>query len=763
MPDTCLINFSVRDTIFDLRPFQKVAFRPSLYAVDAIGGVLRVRQTYQVTADAAGAASVALTPGPYLLETQTDDGLASVPCVVPNEATASIDDCLTNITQASLESLAAIVTAARDQTLQTALTIGTLAQLESIALRAEGAASLALAGSPFRLPTFEDLLSRLRYSAPDPELGEFAVAAGDTIDIPGGGVFRVLPILAMTAVLDYTGTGGVKLDPAPDDAGMVSVLQFGAKGDSLTDDAPPINAAVAWATPRGYTTLIPAPKERPGPAAGFFRCLSPIIYYPASKITGPSGGPIATELRFTNDTHGFVPFNKALGQITSTVYLANMKIRGNADVSTVATQTVGLDETYANYFRCENLWFQDWCIHVLNDAGNVGSANNVHVGCRINSLKKGNPINGFPGIGILLQGGTKKPQIFVWRDGNIYAEEAVVSSDQNGTGAQVNFDMDLTSKGGLTNEIGVQVYLENAFGRPVRQVVGVDYNLFDITSGSEVAIAPGATYVFANLVRVKFTTPPAAGTGNVRLVWNDPNGAYGIKVEGGSGCLFDCAVGGWKTNCYSNAPEIEFNLAYQQITHRAYVLGPDATANVCFAREISNATIVNRISRDPAAENVILLRHQPGWRTKTKDLNQTVTGTALTAVGWSGVDYAELKVTTPGTHIEVEAKLDLQISNTAGAAANVDVFLERSTDFGATWVAVNGAQRVRAQSGVGFLNRHSEVLVFTDTNYYDVSRGWLENVRYRVAIQGLTADDTWTVSGSGNYESRLRIREVNPN
>jgi hypothetical protein len=112
MVDTCTVSFTARDTSFALLPGQPVVFRPVEPRLDATGSVLRVRKPVTVVADGAGAASAVLTPGPYVLETQVDGDLVSVPCPVPDQATATIDDCLASATAEAYNALAVAMLAA---------------------------------------------------------------------------------------------------------------------------------------------------------------------------------------------------------------------------------------------------------------------------------------------------------------------------------------------------------------------------------------------------------------------------------------------------------------------------------------------------------------------------------------------------------------------------------------------------------------------------------------------------------------------------
>lgn len=98
------------------------------------------------------------------------------------------------------------------------------------------AKDLALAGSPYRLPTFAALAARLRYSGATGS--QIDVAAGDVVDVPGIGVYTVLASAATGFDLDYTGAGGVKLRVVTGD-----VRAYGPT--ATADDAAAVIAAAA--------------------------------------------------------------------------------------------------------------------------------------------------------------------------------------------------------------------------------------------------------------------------------------------------------------------------------------------------------------------------------------------------------------------------------------------------------------------------------------------------------------------------------------
>lgn len=115
------------------------------------------------------------------------------------------------------------------------------------AMASANSAAIALAGSPYRLPTFASLASRLRYSGATGS--QINVSAGDIIDIPAVGVFKVLASGAAGAHLDYTGSSGVKLEVQPLPTGT-PVEAFGALPGPVagvyTDAAPAIQKALDW-------------------------------------------------------------------------------------------------------------------------------------------------------------------------------------------------------------------------------------------------------------------------------------------------------------------------------------------------------------------------------------------------------------------------------------------------------------------------------------------------------------------------------------
>jgi hypothetical protein len=97
MVDICIVSFTARDTTFTLLPGQTVVFRPVAPQLDSAGSILRLRRAVTAVANGAGAVTVNLTPGPYLLEAQVDQILRSVPCEVPDAASATIDECIAAI------------------------------------------------------------------------------------------------------------------------------------------------------------------------------------------------------------------------------------------------------------------------------------------------------------------------------------------------------------------------------------------------------------------------------------------------------------------------------------------------------------------------------------------------------------------------------------------------------------------------------------------------------------------------------------------
>jgi hypothetical protein len=94
MVDTCLVTGDARDSQFLILANQPVIFDPLGLPVHSSAGGMVVRTRVETTADAGGAVSVAVVPGAYNLQTLRDGQVALVPCTVPDQATASLGDCI---------------------------------------------------------------------------------------------------------------------------------------------------------------------------------------------------------------------------------------------------------------------------------------------------------------------------------------------------------------------------------------------------------------------------------------------------------------------------------------------------------------------------------------------------------------------------------------------------------------------------------------------------------------------------------------------
>lgn len=84
------------------------------------------------------------------------------------------------------------------------------------------------------------------------------VDVGEVVIFPGIGVYDRVSDAESDYTLDYTGSGGIKLDVRPEDYGY-NVKAFGATGDGTTDDGPAFNQAMTRARATGVEASVVVP------------------------------------------------------------------------------------------------------------------------------------------------------------------------------------------------------------------------------------------------------------------------------------------------------------------------------------------------------------------------------------------------------------------------------------------------------------------------------------------------------------------------
>ncbi len=99
MVDTCEVTFTAHDSTFALLPGQTVVLVPTGAGVEADGASLIVRTKVTGIADGAGEVSLSARPGAYILTTLSDEGPVAVQIAVPDQATATIGDCLAAVSE----------------------------------------------------------------------------------------------------------------------------------------------------------------------------------------------------------------------------------------------------------------------------------------------------------------------------------------------------------------------------------------------------------------------------------------------------------------------------------------------------------------------------------------------------------------------------------------------------------------------------------------------------------------------------------------
>lgn len=202
MADTCLVSGTARDSEFLILPGQPVIFDPVGVPVHSSGAGIVVRTRVQVVADGAGAVSVAIVPGEYNLQTLRDGQIAIVPCTVPDQASASLGDCIAAAGVPPTPDLIQQAFDARDD----ALTAAAAADADRIA--AEAARDVAVAAGRVRYfvdPAGSDTNGGTTPAAAfaTPSKAASVVRAGDVVHLKRGAIWREMP--------DFSGSPGVTI------------------------------------------------------------------------------------------------------------------------------------------------------------------------------------------------------------------------------------------------------------------------------------------------------------------------------------------------------------------------------------------------------------------------------------------------------------------------------------------------------------------------------------------------------------------------
>jgi hypothetical protein len=98
MVDTCTVTWTARDFQFAVQAETKLDFVPNKrFALVGYADVLYVPTRSVAFSDGAGAGSIALVPGNYVLHVITPDGTATARVAVPNQPTAEIGTCIDQV------------------------------------------------------------------------------------------------------------------------------------------------------------------------------------------------------------------------------------------------------------------------------------------------------------------------------------------------------------------------------------------------------------------------------------------------------------------------------------------------------------------------------------------------------------------------------------------------------------------------------------------------------------------------------------------
>jgi|DEB0MinimDraft_4_1074332.scaffolds.fasta_scaffold06614_2 hypothetical protein len=539
---------------------------------------------------------------------------------------------------------------------------------------------------------------------------------------------------------------------------IVNVLDFGALGDRVTNDAVAIQAAIDYANSNGNPIVYIPTAPANGSLRGWYLCNSALEIYGNTKIIGD--GPHASELRFLNDTNGFFTDT---GSIVSNWHVEGLHIRGVADTSASATVTKCFAIGPSNYFTMRDLYVQRFVDGIEFDALDAGLALGVVDNVSVISSQFPNTTNGFPRYGIVLKGGTKKPQAIRFSNCISYAELNVADANFTGNGSTTDFA--LAGLGGLFKTSGIQVYTKPSGDTlPTLAVEGTDYDLYN-TTGTPAALTPG-TIADSTItsVEARFGVAPASGT-VVDIIYNDPTGNRGINITNGTGNSFsNLLVGGWDTNIYVNEGENKFDIGYMQIAQTGVQLTADADNTVINIQEYPNKNIVTEFSLAGGTTSPTI---GYGYGREAEAIELTTDYTATTSsdpIDWDGAGTTYIEITADKAAFAYEATADIafRMEEAVGSRVRARFTLDRSVDDGSTWTVLDTADVDYNIGGATSLDMYQRVhLHATDTTLYQGAYSTLQPIRFRVTADRLNGD-TVTVLGSGTYKSVLRIEKKNP-
>lgn len=160
---------------------------------------------------------------------------------------------------------------------------------------------------------------------------------------------------------------------------IASVLDqaFGAKGDGVADDAPPINAALAWAnTQPGGAVYLPAGRYR----------VASTLNIAAARLFGASWGSV------------IVPASDAIGTLFNATGQSAEIFDLSVDGSAVASPTyTALNVNNAGFGRFDNLWINGAGVGVNEPAGNANRFSNMRIQACATCVQTGGVAGSFPG------------------------------------------------------------------------------------------------------------------------------------------------------------------------------------------------------------------------------------------------------------------------------------------------------------------------------------------------------------------------------